>query len=271
MQSLFYSKLILLCTLLLSLPAYSWIQTPSKPLESCSADAPYGFPTGKTGIELCREGYATLNDIDAKIPIWTVYTLTPAESLGCFDRSNGFTSDHSLPEGKRAELSDYTKSGYDRGHIAPSADMVWSENANDESFLLSNIAPQTATLNRGQWKALENFIRTYTIEYNSSVTVYTGPIYNKSSKTIGDNKVVVPEAFYKIIIDNLTNDVLAFILPQENNENLELIERQTTVTDISRQTGITFPMPQGAVLNRYVYEFVLDYKNFQETKNILCN
>ena len=95
-----------------------------------------------------------------------------------------------------------TKSGYDRGHMAPAADMKWSKQAMEESFYMSNICPQNPNLNRGDWNDLEEKSRQWAKKYGA-VYIACGPIYDtKRPKRIGNNKVAVPHAFYKVILIN---------------------------------------------------------------------
>lgn len=263
-------NILIALLLLVSASAMAWTQTPAKELTACRAEAPYGFPFGKEGIPLCRTAYATMVDPVAKLALWNVYTVTPYEALGCVPRSNAFVSDKSVPVGQRAELIDYVKSGYDRGHLAPNGDMSFDTQVEYESFLLSNIVPQVSTLNRGGWKWLETYIRAFTVQQNTTITVYSGPIYSETNPTIGPNKVVVPHAFYKIMIDNNTKDVLAFIFPQSYNAGADISSVQSTVTDIARQTKLNFPLPQGAILNKYPKDFPIDFGDLTLAGQMAC-
>ena len=91
--------LLFAVSLLVSLNSYAWTQTPPRPLSACSADAPYGFPAGKPGVQQCRLAYATTIDTAAKLPMWTVWTITPNEAIGCIARTNAFVADASIPNG----------------------------------------------------------------------------------------------------------------------------------------------------------------------------
>lgn len=98
--------------------------------------------------------------------------------------------------GPIATNADYTRSGYDKGHMAPAADMKWSPEAMKESFYFSNMCPQHPQLNRRGWKNLEEKIRNWAIA-DSAIIIICGPIIEKQPKTIGKNKVVVPQCFSK--------------------------------------------------------------------------
>jgi len=104
---------------------------------------------------------------------------------------------------------DYTGSGFDRGHLAPAADMVWDEKAMRECFYTTNIAPQYPSFNRGEWKELEFRVRNEAIERDSLV-VYVGSIFEKPGKT---GKLFIPSSFYKIIYDPKKKESISFVFP----------------------------------------------------------
>lgn len=242
-------KLIALLSLLsVPLIAGAWDQQPSRPIQDCAGDLPFGVPqvsTPNTALE-CRKGYALQHDNVAKIPIWVGWTLSPGETKGCIDRTDSFAADSSLPTGSRSEVSDYAKSGYDKGHLAPDGDMSYDEQTEHESFLMSNMSPQLPSLNRGAWKRLESQEREWALGRKHSLTIYAGNIYKVGkSKTIGSDKVVVPDALYKIIIDDVTGEVLAFYFPNVAGQPDEFMPVTTTVAELELKTGVMFPMPIG--------------------------
>ena len=168
---------------------------------------------------LCRDGYLLSHNAERKTPDWVLERLTPDRFVGPGDRKahGTFRADDQLPEDKRAEPSDYRGSGFDRGHMAPAADMKFSENAMKQSFLLSNMAPQVgAGLNRAIWADLEGIARDWACE-RKELIVITGPIYESDSriKTMGTNKVAIPTAFYKIVYLPSQRRAIAFILPNK--------------------------------------------------------
>ena len=139
-------------------------------------------------------------------------------------------------------LADYRGSGYDRGHMAPAGDLKASQEAMDESFYLSNIAPQVGVgFNRGIWRKLEEQVRVWTAE-RGELYVITGPVYYDFTPVIGQSRVVVPDAFFKIIYDPETFEVWAFLIPNEKIELDRLVHFQTTLGTIEMQTGIEFPL-----------------------------
>jgi endonuclease G len=130
---------------------------------------------------------------------WVMYILTREELEGSVERSDDFRQDKKIPTGS-ASLADYRKSGYDRGHLAPAADMKWSEEAMSESFLMSNMSPQKPYFNRGIWKKLEEHVREIGRE-NDSVLVITGPVFKDILDSIGENEVSVPGYYFKLLLD----------------------------------------------------------------------
>ena len=153
---------------------------------------------------------------------WVAYVLNKKELSGTISREDNFREDPSVKSGTACN-SDYLKCGYDRGHLAPAADMKWSEKAMSESFFYSNMSPQLAAFNRGIWKKLEEKVRDWALE-NDSILIVTGPILTAKNcskkKTIGQNVVTVPEYYYKAILDfkKDKSKSIAFILPNQGSK-----------------------------------------------------
>lgn len=204
----------------------------------------FGYP-GQEKIILKRKGYVLGYNPDKKVADWVSYHFTDAYCVKNAPRINDFRPDPDLPIGQRAELKDYNRSGYDRGHLAPAADMARDKQTMSESFLLSNMAPQIGRgFNRGIWKKLEDKVRGW-VRQRKNIYVIDGPIYDGSiNKTIGSDKVAVPNRFYKIIVsctesgENL--DVIAFILPNKKNPNSMLPKFITSIDEIEKETGLDF-------------------------------
>jgi endonuclease G len=139
-------------------------------------------------------GYSFVYSEEHEQAKWIAYVLNNKELDGIFDRSDNFREDPFVSSGS-ADNSDYAKSGYDRGHLAPAADMKWSEKAMSESFYYSNMSPQLPAFNRGIWKMLEEKVRDWALE-NDSILIVTGPILSSKNQkklaTIGPNSVAVP-------------------------------------------------------------------------------
>lgn len=210
------------------------------PFSNCREYVKLGIP-GEEGDLLCRKGYALAHDPQHKTPFWVAEHLTEDKVSAVLARSNDFQADPDLNEGECAEPSDYKKSGYDQGHMAPAGDMRWDTQAMSESFFLSNMAPQVGVgMNRGIWKNLEEKVRGWT-QRRSELYVYTGPIYeNGLVKTIGANKVGVPTHFYKIVYDPANVEAIAFIMPNRKLKTSEMASYIVTIRDIEKQTGLNF-------------------------------
>jgi endonuclease G len=129
---------------------------------------------------------------------WVSYFASSGHSTGTAKRRNDFRIDTSVSTGS-SELSDYYKSGFDRGHLAPAHDFSWSASALSETFFMSNISPQVPSFNRGIWLSLENKIRDIVARGNELIIV-VGPIVDATDKSIGDNQVKVPSRFFKAFI-----------------------------------------------------------------------
>ena len=206
---------------------------------ACKEYARFGVP-GKDGTLLCRTGYLLAHDTDRKTPIWVAEHLTYEKVDASLARTNNFQPDPDLEEGERAELSDYKKSGYDRGHMAPAADMRWSQQAMTESFFLSNMVPQVGRgMNQGIWKNLEEKVRVWTIN-RGEVYIYTGPIYTGTPKVIGKNEVAVPSHLYKIVYDPIQVEAIAFIMPNQKLNTADMPTYIVPIRDIEEKTGLNF-------------------------------
>ena len=151
---------------------------------------------------------------------WVQYKLykSKLETLQVV-RNNKFRQDSKVSTGS-ANLKDYKKSGYDRGHIAPCADFTYSNTTMLESFLMSNMSPQLPSFNRGKWKVLESRVREYALRYDS-LLIITGPVLYSINNhlTIGENNVTIPEFYFKIIFDLKEFTSVSYLMPNIKIEN----------------------------------------------------
>ncbi len=179
-----------------------------------------------------------------RIPNWVAYELTRQETQGDAKRTNRFIADP-LVKGILAANTDYTHSGYDKGHMAPAADMKWSDMAMKESFYFSNMCPQHPELNRRKWKDLEEKIRDWAIT-DSAIIIVCGPIVEKTPRKIGKNQVTVPQKFFKVILSPFISSpkAIGFLF---NNERATapLATYAVSVDSIEVLTGMDFfsPLP----------------------------
>ena len=237
-------KILLSLFLLLPTLVFANDQPAPKPIDSCKVQIPYGEPSVKPGNPvICRTAYILEHDPVAKIPNWVAWTLTPDHAIGCVVRTDAFAADQSLPANARSTPQDYAGSGYDQGHLANDADMSWDPQVEHESFLMSNMSPQLPNVNRGTWKSLESASRAWVYSTKHPFTEYAGNIYSASSKTIGADKVVVPDSLFKIVIDDTTKKSYAFIIPNQLGIDPDFTKFQVTVSDVEKASGTTFPVP----------------------------
>ena len=172
---------------------------------------------------------------------WVAYELTANETIARYSRKDygKFRADTAIHTGS-ASPADYKGSGYDRGHLAPAADMQWNDTALSESFLMSNISPQQRSFNAGQWKKLEEAVRHWAQCYGS-IYVATGPLLHDSLPTIGANKVSVPQYFYKVLLvyTPQIHQSVGFIIPNEKIQK-PLSAFICPVDEVERFSGIDF-------------------------------
>jgi len=185
-------------------------------------------------------GYTVSYNPQWLVPNWVAYELTSSETNGVQERSNHFKPDP-LVKGDPVVTSDYSKSGYDRGHMAPAADMKWSEQAMRESFYMTNICPQLHNLNAGDWKDLEELARDWAQKYGS-IYIACGPIVDANYQTIRKtHSIAVPSAFYKVFLRQTRKEwvSIGFIMPNKVG-NRPLMTYMSTVDEVEEQTGIDF-------------------------------
>ena len=199
----------------------------------------FGIP-GKADTIVDRPGYALGYSEYHEQAAWVIYVMTREEATTkVAKRTDKFRSDPQIPTGS-ATSSDYRRSGYDRGHLAPAADMAFSGQTMADSFFMSNMSPQKPAFNRGIWKDLEALVRYFAIT-ERKIVVVTGPILPKEKTvTIGANKVTVPTHYYKVIFD-LTppQKMIGFILPNEGSDE-PLAAFAVTVDTVEKATGLDF-------------------------------
>ena len=178
------------------------------------------FPQSKfSGQIINHKAYSLQYNEETEQSRWVVYLLTSKMVRNnIIKRSDAFKADP-LVQTKSATPSDYKKSGYDKGHLCPAADMAWDKKTSIESFYMSNMSPQVPGFNRGIWKELEEKVRHWA-EQNDSLIIITGPIIAKNAKTIGVDNVAVPKAYYKIIADISypSYKTIAFIIPNAESK-----------------------------------------------------
>lgn len=184
-------------------------------------------------------GYTTSYNTDWLIPNWVAYELTLAEVKGTVPRAQKIFEPDPMVKGRVANHYDYSNSGYSRGHMAPAADMKWSEQAMRESFYTINICPQLAGLNGGVWERLENRCRA--LAADGPVFICCGPIVSARPKKIGRNGVAVPAKFFKVLCMKRRGQwqAVGFVFPNESCKG-SMFDYALTVDQVEKLTGHDF-------------------------------
>ncbi|CAI5682520.1 unnamed protein product [Oreochromis niloticus] len=214
---------------------------------SSGAVMKYGFPS--LGNIKTRESYVTSYDARTRTASWVIERLNPASLSGLSDRKYcEFKEDDSVHVFHRATNADYKGSGFDRGHLAAAANHKWSQKAMDDTFYLSNVAPQNPHLNQNTWNNLEKLCRSLTKRY-LNVYVCTGPLYLPRQEAdgklyvryqvIGRNHIAVPTHFFKA--DGKGVELRSYVLPNEPiSEQVPLERFLVPIETIERASGLLF-------------------------------
>ena len=185
---------------------------------------------------------------------WVAHIILPDIINGKEGRTNDFREDSLIKTGSATEKDYFLKTkkedstyaydgfGFDRGHLAPSADFKWSKKALSESYLYSNMSPQLADFNRGKWGELEDIFRGYIVmNQNTQLYVVSGPLLNDSLPVIerGVNKVSIPKYYFKVVIDLTNQKAIGFIMPNKKIE-YPLSSFAISINEVEEATGIDF-------------------------------
>ncbi|VAW46278.1 DNA/RNA non-specific endonuclease [hydrothermal vent metagenome] len=213
-----------------------------------------GLPQIKNGLAsqgwsrvLRNEGFMLEYSERLANPLWVVYKVK-SQRFKTGKRPRKFMADWRSMTHVRHQ--DYTRSGYNRGHMAPNYLIAtrYGKKAQKETFLMTNISPQKGRLNQKTWQRLEEVIANDFSQWHGDFWVVTGPIFDKAPKIIQNTSIAIPKAFYKILIkpsdkpfDNQDPKMaLAFILPQNAKTNENLMTFITSIDDVEKQSGIDF-------------------------------
>lgn len=181
---------------------------------------------------LCMDGFAVMYSGVSRTPLWSAEyldrkRLQQAEQI---DREDSFHEESRLPKSARASLSDYSGSGYDRGHLAPNADMATRSQQYD-SFSLANIAPQSPRNNRYIWRNIESATRYLTQQYGEVYTVTGVAFTGKKTKQLAD-RVLVPSHFFKAVYIPAINQAGVYYAPNDESERIDVISLDELATEI---------------------------------------
>ena len=192
---------------------------------------------------LCFQAFAVLHSALTRTPLYSAEHLTAdgIEAARATPRSGSCHPAPALPPDERAALSDYARSGFDRGHMAPAGDMPDAE-AQQESFTLANMVPQASKLNRGVWEGIESAVRTLA-QRRGELYVVTGPIF-KGNELATVGHVVAPTYVFKAVLDPRSRAAAAYVA--ENTD--EAAWTAISIAQLTRLIGINvFPsLPPGA-------------------------
>lgn len=200
---------------------------------------------------LYKTGFIVSYNRETRNPNWVAWHLTESHTKGPHQRKQEIFTEDEEVKTPRATNHDYYNSRYDRGHMCPAGDNKWDKEAMRESFLFTNICPQNHGLNKYEWNDLEIKCREWAREYGA-VDIVCGPIYSSAAdrfrvgsgysetpKTIGRNKVWVPEAFFKVVLCRKRGMAIGFIYRNEGvKQTME--EAVRSVDEIEQLTGIDF-------------------------------
>ncbi|MCH3995706.1 MAG: DNA/RNA non-specific endonuclease [Prevotella sp.] len=190
---------------------------------------------------LRRTGFVESYNSATRIPSWVAWHLTAAHTDGPVQRKDyDYMDDGSVPDPKEYS-EDYRHSGWTHGHMCPAGDNKWSAKAMADCFLVTNMCPQAAGLNSGLWNTIEKRCREWAQKYGD-VYIVCGPVLLRGQhQTIGRNRVVVPEAFFKVVLCMRgTPKAIGFICRNQSAKGRKPVEFVNTVDEVERITGIDF-------------------------------
>lgn len=195
-------------------------------------------------VLLKRSAYLISFNTTTRCPDYVSWRIDRNRLEKNVERSDWFLADEDISEAHRIKHSDYSRSGYDRGHMCPAADNRYDSLAMTECFLMTNMCPQTHSLNAGDWNDLEDLCRMWGRKYEA-VYVVCGPIFsaNKTDK-IGARKkykIAVPECFFKVVVIEDDGEYMGLGFVMNNNDDSKPLENYVVSIDsVEALTGYDF-------------------------------
>lgn len=194
---------------------------------TCTAQVPQQPLSASAGLELpaygeeedivVRTGYTASYNHTTLTPNWVAWELTAEELSDAYDFNCPFSRDLNV-DNPKASREDYANSGWDKGHMAPRADMKWSAQALEESYYFTNVCPQDHEMNSQAWRKIEELTRRLAKRYGS-VYVVCGPVQGTGRYgTIGKAGVQVPDAFFKALAVQTQGGFVTVGFLVENNK-----------------------------------------------------
>jgi endonuclease G len=237
----------LLCTLvtgLILIMSFDQTSVQAQP-ESCPQHFVGGTPPALLKPQLaqgtqplCYEKFAVLHSRIVRTPLWSAEHLTrdEIEAAGQLKRRSAFHHESRLLPEDRAELSDYARSGYDRGHMSPSGDMSTTK-AQRQSFSLANMIPQHPCNNEVLWEGIESAVRDLA-SAEGEIYIVTGPIYEGTDIPFLNGRVGVPSRVYKAVYDPVRRTAAAYVTQNAYGMDWQAI----SIDQLAQITGID-PFP----------------------------
>ncbi len=183
---------------------------------------------------LCMDGFAVMYSGVSRTPLWSAEYLNRKrlQQAKQIDREDSFHEESRLPQSMRAKLSDYSGSGYDRGHLAPNGDMA-NRSQQYDSFSLANIAPQSPRNNRYIWRNIESATRYLTQQYGEVYTITGVAFTDKKAKQLA-GRVLVPSHFFKAVYIPASNQAGVYYAPNDESERIDII----SIDELTAKIGI---------------------------------
>jgi endonuclease G len=216
--------------------------------QAASSNCPQNYASGQApdivnqklndrAREICFHSIGLVHSGLTRTPLWSAEYLTSErirEGMS-LPRQDSFHAEYQLPENERAELDDFKRSGWDRGHMSPNKDQA---NASDQadSFSLANIVPQSRHINQNLWEGVEASVRSYVMN-GHSIYVITGPIFEGSTLSRLNGRILVPSHVFKAIYDPQTHAAGAYIATNEKDSTTSDFE-SSSIAALERRIGI---------------------------------
>ncbi len=188
--------------------------------------------------DLCFIAFGVEHSAQTRTPLWSAEHLTRdnLEAARGLPREGVFHAEPGLPADEAADLGDYRRSGYDRGHMSPNGDMPTLE-AQQQSFSLANMVPQAPVLNRQLWERIESGVRHWAVRADE-LYVVTGPVFQGQNLQALNGRVLVPTLIYKAIYDPGGNRAGVYLVRNADDSDYTVL----SIDQLTRLTGIdVFP------------------------------
>lgn len=202
-------------------------------------------PTHVSNLRINHTAMVVYFNRDYRIPNCVIYDFTATEAVQCdaqgAERRKHYRYEPDPATGASPQWSDYRRSGYDRGHMAPAMDMKWNRTVMTEAFYMTNICPQNHNLNGGVWRVMEEKIHRWA-KRDKRLIIATGPILGYDMKMIGPkHNIAVPKAFYKVVYAPGQGRAIAFVYNNETDTGRGSLRSHAVSIDyVEHSTGLDF-------------------------------